>query len=551
MAGPAIGLYIGTESADLVQLGGTFQKPRLINFVRAPLPSQAAWRSKIRAEESGIQGMSAKTDTSAGSQVELDLAKSVKSLLQKIGSSSVKAYTSVSPESVVIRYFQMPTIPAHERKLAVSFEAKKYLPFKLEELVTDFQVIVRKADPTLMRIMFFGIKKTSVNSYMSLFQSSNVSPLCMEAAPISLIRLLRQTGQLPPDQVAAVLSLEKDTATISVAGDNLLYLSRNVTIVSSSEAGGQDEPSAELMEALINETRVSVDYYRRRFLGEPGVGKVILFGQGVDSKKIEEMAATLDLPVELGDPFKKLTGSTKDIPLNSAIAIGLALRALEKHPGEPNILPPESRSDTSGLLKPAGASLGAMVVLLGLSYFLTVMDLSSREQKTNALKKQEILIQSAIPGTSLADLQAVQVRQAAQLQFLRNVLQLPKDHTKLLVQTTSLLPKESWLIYLFLDDNLQLRSSEEMTFDRKKLLRLAGGSYFQNQAKEFESVNNFLAALRVDPVFQAAFTGFNLDAVQRAFFNDEEISEFRLTCASNPQDVKSSGGQGIPEGWAR
>ncbi len=550
MASPSVGIYIGTETADLVQLSGSFQRPKLVSFSRVPLPAHAAWRSKIRAEETGTPGLLVKgAEAATGSQVEQELAQSVKSLLAKIGLSSIRAYTSVSPEAVVIRYFQMPTIPPHERKLAVSFEAKKYLPFKLEELVTDFSVVVRRTDPTLMRIMFFGMKKNSTNTYLSLLQSSNISPLCLEPAPISLIRLLRQTGQLPPDQVAAILSLEKDAATISIAGDNLLYLSRNVTIASPSDEP-MDEPPAELIEALINETRVSVDYYRRRFLGEPGVSKVILFGQGVDSKKVEEMAATLDLPVELGDPFKKLTGQTKEIPLTGAIAIGLALRALEKKPGEPNLLPGESRGDMEDFLKPVGLSIGAAVALLGLGFFLSMVDTSSRGQKLANLRNGEIPIHSAMRGTSLTDLQTIQAKQQAQLRFVRNVSQLAKDHTALLMEIMKLLPEEAWLRYLLLDDTLQVKNNEGMLFDRKKLLRLAGGSYAQNPSKEFEGINNFLAALRANTTFQNAFASFNLDAVRRGLFQEEEITEFQLTCSLNPEDAKSDA-QNPGGGWTR
>jgi Tfp pilus assembly protein PilN len=262
------------------------------------------------------------------------------------------------------------------------------------------------------------------------------------------------------------------------------------------------------------------------------------------------MAATLDLPVELGDPFKKLTGATKDVPLTGAIAIGLALRALEKKPGEPNLLPAESRGDMEGLLKPIGISAGAAVAILGLFTFLSMVDISSWEQKISTLKGQEISIRSAQAGTPLTDLQTIQTKQQAQLRFVRNVAQMAKDHTALLTEITKLLPEEAWLRYLSLDDSLQVKNAESMMFDRKKILRLSGGSYAQNPSKEFEGINNFLAALRANALFQRAFAGFNLDSVQRGIFQEEEVTEFRLTCSSNPEDAKSEA-QNPSGGWNR
>ncbi|MCM8811815.1 MAG: pilus assembly protein PilM [Candidatus Omnitrophica bacterium] len=552
MATGTVGIYIGTENIDVVHLGGTFQRPRLLNFVRTPIPAQSAWRAKIRAEESSAPGLATAAGAGAKQQVlDQEIIAELRKALQKANIATNKVYAAASPESIVIRYFQMPTIPPHERKLAVSFEAKKYLPFKLEDLITDFQVVVRRADPTIMRIMFFGIKKNSMNTYLSLLQGANIVPLCLEPAPLSVVRLVRQTGQLQPNQVAAILSVEKDTATISIAGETLLYLSRNVSIMTTYDTSAT-EPSGELLEALINETRVSVDYYRRRFLGEPSVSKVILFGQGVNAKRIEEMSTTLELPVELGDPFKRITGNMKDIPLTAASAIGLALRPLEKRQGESNLLPAESRRELSGVLKPVGVSLGTAAALLAACYFFTMFDLSSREQKINTLRSQETAIKSAAPGTPLADLQTIQSRQQAQLRFVRGITEATKDRTTLLAEITTLLPPEAWVRYLVMEDTLTILNNENLNFERKKLLRLAGGSYAQNQAKEFEGINGFLASLRENRYFQAVFTGFNLDAVQRSLYEEEEITEFRLTCSSNPEDAKSDSSLTMPGGgWRR
>ena len=54
MPNPSVGLYIGTDSIDLVQLSGSFQRPRWIGGYRVPLPLHSAWRLRVRAEEAGM-----------------------------------------------------------------------------------------------------------------------------------------------------------------------------------------------------------------------------------------------------------------------------------------------------------------------------------------------------------------------------------------------------------------------------------------------------------------------------------------------------------------
>jgi len=535
----SIGLYIGTEAADLVQLSGSFQHPRLVQSIRIPLPSQGVLRNQMRAEEQGTAPGGTANAPSSLEQAEQAVSKSLIALFQKAGVSSVRAHTAIAPEAAVIRYFQMPTIPLHERKTAVAFEAKKYLPFKLEELVTDFQTAIRRTDPAIMRIMFFGIKKSAVSAYLEILQSAGCAPLSLEAVPISLLRLLRQASQLASDQVAAILCIEKDSALISIASDSLLYLSRNVTVMNPSEGTPTEGISPELLEAIVNETRVSIDYYRRRFLGEPAVSKVILYSPYSDPKQAEALTTALAIPVETGSPFKKMTG-VKETPSGFAVAAGLALRGLEKRAGDCNLLPAEHRRDLQGLLKPIVLEASAAALLLGFAYFASAVDISAQQQKLSTLRTTEITLPSIQPGAAVTDLQAIQTQQQRQLRFLKEVSKPAAGQGALLAHLTRFLPEEAWLRSLLLENSIALRENPEtLRFTKRNLLKLAGSSYARNQAKEFEDINNFLTTLRSDAVFKSVFSGFSLDSVQRGRFQEEAVTEFRLTCTSKSEEGKT------------
>ena len=546
MASPSIGLYVGTENADLVALSGSFQHPRLISFGRVQFPAQGTWRSLVRAEEGESPAGGTGTGTASTPAVtEEELARLIQSLLQKVRLPSAKVFTAVASEAVIIRYFQMPTIPVHERKMAIAFEAKKYLPFKLEDLVTDYEVITHRSDPALMRIMFFGIKKSSSAAYLSLLKSVGLTPLCLEAAPICLMRLTRQTGQLAPGQVATLLSVERDTATISIARNDLLYLSRNVTVLPSSES--LEGPSPELLEALTNETRVSIDYYRRRFLGEPPVNKVILFGRAVEPKRLAELKTSLDLPVEWADPYKRMAG-VKEIPLSLAVATGLALRGLENRAGETNLLPPERRRELQGLLKPLVFQVVAAAIALIFLKGLSISSLTSLEQKISALSQQQAYPAGMDRGWNLNQLQQYRNERQKELRLVQKLSRTQGKRTALLSEATRLLPNEAWLKYLLLEETLKQERQEApgnsagqgipSLADPGLVLKLVGGSYTDNRDKELEGINSFLASLKSNPLFGSIFSEFHLDSVQRGRFYDEEVTEFRLTCASNARDLK-------------
>jgi len=542
MAANSTGLYLGTDNVDVIALSGTFQKPALVQFGRVQLPTQLSWRSLLRAEEGAISAGSKEATTPK--EVGKEIAGPIQSLLVKLGLPSKHVQAAIAAESVIIRYFQMPAIPPHERKLAVSFEAKKYLPFKLEELVTDFQAIIHKSDPTLMRVMFFGIKKAALDAVLALTEAVQLKPFCLEPAPISLMRLLRQNGQIKSGEVAAVLNLEHDNATINIARDDLLYLSRNVTVLSPPE-GGEDQ-TAELLDALINETRVSIDYYRRRFLGEPSVGKVLLFGKEIEPKRVEELGEALELPVEVGDPFRGID-EANNVPAGLAVATGLALRGLERDQrGATNLLPTEKRGQGDSLIKPLALEALAAVLVLILWYGISLMDLGSWEGKLLQIRSNQVEVKNIPTQTPIPSLQALGIKYSKEVNFFEQLAQAEGINAAILSELTRLLPKETWLEHTVLTDVMKKQGTAKtsLTFERHRTLRLAGWAFQENRDEELHHVNALLGTLRENPLFSATFTEFSLDSVQRAEFHQKGATEFKLACATDPEDIKPEDTEG-------
>ena len=380
-----------------------------------------------------------------------------------------------------------------------------------------------------MRVMFFGIKRSSVAAILSLFKPAGLTPLCLETSPISLMRLLRQNGQLEPGQVAAILTAENETATISIARQDLLYLSRNVSIPGPAEA---TRGPSELMEALITETRVSIDYYRRRFLGEPSVSKVILFGKNIDPKKIQDLTSALDVPVETGNTFQK-TVATQEASSGLAIATGLALRGLEKKSWEPNLLPPEYRRNLQSLAKPVAFEAALAMALLGAWYGFTIADLRGLNQKIALIQQRLPKPEGSAADKNVEDLKTLVEGQQRDLQFLGSLSKSRINLAALLSELSQLLPQEAWVQNTLIEDSLKRPEKGALISDeRVRTLKLAGAAYLNNREKELEGINNFLAALKSSALFKSTFNEFYFENVRRGRFRDEEVTQFRLTCSS-------------------
>lgn len=523
MPASSIGLHIGSDSAELVVLSGSFHSPRLVGSERISIPP-GPWRSQFQTKETEAGAELSKEAVPIPVTGE-EVVAALSTLLKNVSLPSSQIYVAAASESVIIRYFQMPMIPIHERKMAVSYEAKKYLPFKVEDLITDSHVVTHRSDPALMRVMFFGIKKNVSMTYQLLLRTVGLTPLCLEPPPIALMRLMRQSGQSFTAQACAILCIEQSNATISIVKDDLLYLSRNVT-------------SADLMETLLSETRVSIDYYRRRFLGEPAIQKMIVFGLGITKTQVDELSSALELPVEIGEPFKRI-GAGKNASAGFAVATGLALRGLEKKPGQPNLLPLEFRRESGNFLKPLLIPSAVAFGFLCIASSASLLDLNTYRQQVTGIQQQQVFPAGLTPGIDLQELLHFRLGKQQQIQFLKELSHFPEKQSELLGEMANLLPPEAWLEQISLIDTLKTESSgSPLEVKHRRAVLFRGGAYANNRDQELQRINDFLSELKKSPRFSSCFTEFNLDSVERnRFYEELEVTEFSLSAAMSRDDL--------------
>src|SRR3990167_8517190 len=166
-----IGLYVGARSLDLVQVGGTFRAPHLITAEHLDLDQPLTDNPEAIAA----------------------LVEPLQRLLRQAHLAAPDAQIGISADTAIIRYFQMPTVPPQDRVSAARFEAKKYHPFKLQELNADAHLVILPNDPSVMRVMFYAAKKEMIAAYVRTLQLAGVTPHSIETNLSSLMRAVRRT----------------------------------------------------------------------------------------------------------------------------------------------------------------------------------------------------------------------------------------------------------------------------------------------------------------------------------------------------------------------
>ena len=124
---------------------------------------------------------------------EIKIITLLKNELIRLGIESKEATLILPGKDLIIRTFEMPILSQEELLSAVNFEAKKYLPFKIEELFSDCQWKLDKAAKKNL-VLFVGIKKETLDRYLSILDEIGLKAKSIEYSAFSILRIAKLAG---------------------------------------------------------------------------------------------------------------------------------------------------------------------------------------------------------------------------------------------------------------------------------------------------------------------------------------------------------------------
>lgn len=246
----------------------------------------------------------------------------------------------------------------------VVYQAKKHLPFELEDTYLDWQVITPTATATKKQVLIGAILKVTADAYTYLLESAGLNPIALETEAIAVSRSMITADKDYTGQARAILELGGTRSSLIIYDNNSIQFSTTLNfsgeIVTSAiqqalkieRAQAEDlkiknglkydthNPKyltavSDIAENLISELKTAFLFYKEHFNNTNSVSRITLCGGMANWENIDNfISRQLKITAHPGHPWKNLRNKklydydkNKSLPL--ACAIGLALRAIE------------------------------------------------------------------------------------------------------------------------------------------------------------------------------------------------------------------------------
>jgi type IV pilus assembly protein PilM len=345
---PLLGLDITTSSVKLIELtlgGGQY---RVESYAAEPTPHNAINEKAIVDAEA--------------------VGEAIRRAVKRSGARSKDAAIAISGDAAITKIIQMPkTLGENELEGQVELQADQYIPFPMEEVSYDFQVIgPSEKDPDMLDVLLVATRTENVEQRQAAVQAAGLTAKIVDVEAFALENACKLlTHQMPDgglERTIAVIDFGASSTTFSVLKDLKVIYTRDFAFggqqlteeimrtygLSMEEAGRakkegglpsnyQPEVLDPFIDDMTQQVSRSLQFYLASGSGREQPEKIIVCGGCANIAGVDDVIASrVGIPAERGDPLGQMKISSrakaqavKKDATALLTACGLALRSFD------------------------------------------------------------------------------------------------------------------------------------------------------------------------------------------------------------------------------
>lgn len=336
-----VGVDIGSSAIKLCHLKDVRGQRTLVRFGYQPLPPRAIEDGKIKDPVTVISALERVFSENKVRRRDVAL--------------------SVSGHSVIIKRITLPLLSDAELREQINWEASQQIPFDINDVAMDYEVLRRHADQGQMDVLLVAAKKDDLNEAVELARKAKLRPVVIDVDAFSVQNAFEVNYGLPSEGTVALVNVGATLSTVNILNAGIPAFTRDIATggnaftddvmkqvgVSFDEAerfkiGGVGVPvPAEVAgilqasaESLAGEIQRSLDFYLATS-GEREISHIYLAGGTSNVQELlEAIQRRARTVVERMDPLRQIAVDPKDVDhellrahaAQATVALGLALR---------------------------------------------------------------------------------------------------------------------------------------------------------------------------------------------------------------------------------
>ncbi len=205
-----VGLDIGSGLVKVAVIDHSKAEPELVRVSVVPLLADAIVEGEIM--DPGI------------------VAEAVQAALAAADVKGTQVVTAVGGRDVIIKKIQIERVKEQQARELMRWEAEQHVPFDMESVELDFQILDPDSDGVEMSVLLVAAKRDLIESKLRILTDAGLSPAIVDVDSFALHNAFEVNYPDAMQGVVALVNIGHDVTNINILDDGVPILTRDTTV---------------------------------------------------------------------------------------------------------------------------------------------------------------------------------------------------------------------------------------------------------------------------------------------------------------------------------
>ena len=292
------------------------------------------------------------------------VAEGIRRLFTGLGIKTKDVAASLSGNAVIVKKITLPVMTEAELAESIYWEAEQYIPFDIQDVNLDYQILDKHTDggKGSMDVLLVAAKKEKIADYTGVIAQAGRAAVLVDVDAFALQNAYEVNYGIESGAVVVLLNAGASATNINILNGDQSVFTRDISLGGNAytEAlqkelnlpfdladqlkrgvavdGVTFEDARPVLRAVSENVMLEIqktfDFFKATASSDR-IDRIMLSGGASRAEGFTEMLSErFEAPIELLDPFKRVTfdarkfnvDSADDVAPTAAVAVGLALR---------------------------------------------------------------------------------------------------------------------------------------------------------------------------------------------------------------------------------